>query len=110
MFEEEINELKINYEQALKKRDEGDYKGAVEALYKALDIDNKNVDVLVMLAEIFSLLNDYERSVKYYSLALDTTSTSGAHSITRSSSGRSSSRSSFIGRSNSAGSNPRYLS
>lgn len=70
MFEKEIDELKLNYEEALRRRENGEYKEAIESLYKALDIEPQNTDVLLQLAEVFSLMNDYERSLKYYSCAL----------------------------------------
>lgn len=69
MFEEEVNELKIHLDEAQKRRDSGEYKEAIEALYKALDIDKKNLDAHVQLAEIFLLMNDFERSLKYYKFA-----------------------------------------
>ena len=69
MFEEEVNELKIHLDEAHKRRDSGEYKEAIEALYKALDVDKRNLDAHIQLAEIFLLLNDFERALKYYKCA-----------------------------------------
>lgn len=66
MLEKEIDELKLNFEIAMEHREKAEYKLAVEALYKALDVVPDNIEVLVQLAEIYALMNDYERSIRYY--------------------------------------------
>ena len=71
MFEKEVDELKINLDKALYYREKEEYKLAIEALYKALDVQSDNVDVLVQLAEIYAILKDFERSIKYYKAILE---------------------------------------
>ncbi len=66
MFEKEVDELKINFDRALDHREKAEYKLAIEALYKALDVAPDNVDVLTQLAEIYAIMNDFERSIRYY--------------------------------------------
>ena len=71
MFEKEVDELKLNFDKALEYREKEEYKLAIESLYKALDVQDDNVEVLLQLAEIYALLKDYERSIKYYKTILD---------------------------------------
>lgn len=71
MFEKEVDELKLNFDKAIEYREKEEYKLAIEALYKALDVEADNVDVLLQLAEIYALLKDYERSIKYYKTILE---------------------------------------
>lgn len=66
MLEKEVDELKLNFDKALEYREKTEYKLAVEALYKALDVESDNIDVLTQLAEIYALMNDLERSIRYY--------------------------------------------
>lgn len=71
MFEKEVDELKLNLDKAIEYREKEEYKLAIESLYKALDVQGDNVDVLIQLAEIYSILKDYERSIKYYKSVLE---------------------------------------
>lgn len=66
MLEKEVDELKLNFDKALEHREQGEYKLAVEALYKALDVEADNLEVLTQLAEIYALMNDMERTIRYY--------------------------------------------
>ena len=66
MLEKEVDELKLNFDKALEYREKAEYKLAVEALYKALDVESDNIEVLTQLAEIYALMNDLERSIRYY--------------------------------------------
>ncbi len=66
MFEKEVDELELNFEKACEHREKAEYKLAVEALYKALDVEPENLKVLFQLAEIYALMNDLERSIRYY--------------------------------------------
>lgn len=66
MLGKEVDELKINYDKACEHRENGEYKLAIESLYKALDVEPDNIDVLTQLAEIYALMNDLERSIRYY--------------------------------------------
>lgn len=66
MIEKEVDELKLNLDKALEHREKAEYKLAIEALYKALDVESDNIEVLTQLAEIYSIMNDIERSIRYY--------------------------------------------
>lgn len=66
MVGKEVDELKLNFDRACEHRENGEYKLAVEALYKALDVEPDNIDVLTQLAELYALMNDIERSIRYY--------------------------------------------
>ena len=66
MIEKEVDELKLNLDKALEHREKAEYKLAIEALYKALDVESDNIVVLTQLAEIYALMNDIERSIRYY--------------------------------------------
>ena len=43
----------------------GFYKQAIEMLYKALEIENDNNELLFQLGELYFLLNNYPRAVQY---------------------------------------------
>ncbi|MCM1010265.1 MAG: tetratricopeptide repeat protein [Fusobacterium sp.] len=66
MVGKEVDELKLNYDKACEHRENGEYKLAVESFYKALDVEPENIDVMTQLAELYSLMNDIERSIRYY--------------------------------------------
>ena len=44
---------------------QGFYKPAIEMLYKALTIENNNVEILSQLAELYYLLENYQRAINY---------------------------------------------
>lgn len=52
-------------------KNQGFYKPAIEMLYKALSIDNENLEILVQLAHLYKLLGNFQRSVYYIEKVLD---------------------------------------
>lgn len=61
----------INYiKQAFELKEQKYYKPAIEMLYKALEIENDNVEILYQIGELYFLLNNYERSMQYLEKAL----------------------------------------
>lgn len=52
-------------------KNQGFYKPAIEMLYKALSIDNENLEILVQLAHLYRLLNNFQRAVYYIEKVLD---------------------------------------
>ena len=50
---------------AFKLRDQKMYKQSVEMLYKALNMDNDNTEVLYQLGEVYSLMHNSERALGY---------------------------------------------
>ena len=51
----------------------GFYKQAIEMLYKALEIENDNNELLFQLGELYFLLNNYPRAVQYIEKILNNT-------------------------------------
>ena len=41
------------------------YKPAIEMLYKALEIENDNIEILFQIGELYFLLNNYSRAIQY---------------------------------------------
>lgn len=54
-------------------KNQGFYKPAIEMLYKALSIDNENLEILVQLAHLYRLLDNFQRSIYYIEKVLDIT-------------------------------------
>lgn len=52
-------------------KNQGFYKPAIEMLYKALSIDNENLEILVQLAHLYKLLDNFQRSIYYIEKVLD---------------------------------------
>lgn len=52
-------------------QEQGFYKPAIEMLYKALAIDCDNLEILLQLAFLYKLLNNYERSTYYIEKVLE---------------------------------------
>lgn len=52
-------------------KNQGFYKPAIEMLYKALSIDSENLEILVQLAHLYKLLNNFQRSIYYIEKVLD---------------------------------------
>lgn len=52
-------------------KNQGYYKQAIEMLYKALTIENDNIEILAQLAQLYQLLGNYERAVGYIEKVLD---------------------------------------
>lgn len=46
-------------------KNQGFYKPAIEMLYKALAIDNNNIEILAQLAHIYKLLGNFSRAIHY---------------------------------------------
>lgn len=41
------------------------YKPAIEMLYKALEIENNNIEILYQIGELYYLMNDFKRAISY---------------------------------------------
>lgn len=52
-------------------KNQGFYKPAIEMLFKALALDNENLEILVQLAYLYRLLNNYERAIYYVEKVLE---------------------------------------
>ncbi len=50
---------------------QGFYKPAIEMLYKALTIENNNVEILSQLAELYYLLENHKRAINYIEKTLE---------------------------------------
>lgn len=65
------NTQSIEYiKQAFELKESKNYKPAIEMLYKALEIENDNVEILCQIAELYVLLNNYQRALQYLEKAL----------------------------------------
>lgn len=61
----------IDYiKQAFELKESKNYKVAIELLYKALELENDNVEILFQLGELYFLLNNYSRATQYISKVL----------------------------------------
>ena len=47
------------------------YKQAIEMLYKALEIESDNIEILFQLGELYFLLNNFQRSMQYLEKVLE---------------------------------------
>lgn len=56
--------------QAFELKESQNYKVAIELLYKALELENDNVEILFQLGELYFLLNNYSRARQYISKVL----------------------------------------
>ena len=61
---EEIQSVDL-IKQAFELREKQYYKPAIEMLYKALEIENDNIEILFQIGELYFLLNNYTRSMQY---------------------------------------------
>lgn len=52
-------------------KSQGFYKPAIEMLYKALSLDNENLEILVQLAHLYNLLGNFQRAVYYIEKVLE---------------------------------------
>lgn len=60
------NNEAINFiKQAFDLKEQKYYKPAIEMLYKALEIENDNVEILYQIGELYFLLNNMQRAVQY---------------------------------------------
>jgi len=62
-----VNFIKKSFEL----KNQGFYKPAIEMLYKALSIDNENLEILVQLAHLYKLLGNAQRSIYYIEKVLE---------------------------------------
>ena len=46
-------------------KENGHFKQAIESFYKALEIDNKSTELLLEIAECYSLIGEKERTLNY---------------------------------------------
>lgn len=51
--------------QAFELKDKKFYKPAIEMLYKALEIENDNIEILFQIGELYFLINNYARAIDY---------------------------------------------
>lgn len=51
--------------QAFELKSQNSYKQAIEVLYKALEIENDNIEILFQLGELYFLLNNFSRAIHY---------------------------------------------
>lgn len=56
--------------QAFELKESKNYKHAIEMLYKALEFDNDNVEILSQIGEVYFLMNNYTRALQYFDKAL----------------------------------------
>lgn len=59
------NEVLEYIKQSFDLKSKGLYKQAIEMLYKALEIENDNIELLFQLGELYFLLNNYPRAIQY---------------------------------------------
>lgn len=65
----------VNYiKQAFELREQKYYKPAIEMLYKALEIENDNTEILYQIGDLYFVMNNYERALQYLEKALSTNS------------------------------------
>lgn len=56
----------IDYiKQAFELKEEKNYKYAIEMLYKALELENDNAEILSQIGELYFLMNNYGRAIQY---------------------------------------------
>ena len=66
----------IDYiKQAFELKESKNYKYAIEMLYKALELENDNLEILSQIGELYFLLNNYSRAVQYLEKVLQINST-----------------------------------
>ncbi|MBQ2611095.1 tetratricopeptide repeat protein, partial [bacterium] len=51
-------------------KNNGSYKQAIEMFYKALELENNNVEILFQLGELYFLLDNMERAEHYFKQVL----------------------------------------
>lgn len=67
MSEEILDYIKSSFEL----KNQGYYKPAIEMLYKALAIENDNIEILAQLAQLYNLLDNKQRALHYVGKVLD---------------------------------------
>ena len=66
----EENQVLNFIKQAFELKEQKYYKPAIEMLYKALETENNNVEILYQIGELYYLLNNYDRALQYLEKAL----------------------------------------
>ena len=67
-----INTEIVDYiKKSFELKSQGFYKPAIEMLYKALCIDGDNIEILAQLAQLYELLENYERALYYIEKVLE---------------------------------------
>ena len=56
--------------QAFELKESKNYKPAIEMLYKALELENDNIEILFQIGELYFLLNNYSRALQYLEKSL----------------------------------------
>ena len=51
--------------QAFELKNQKYYKPAIEMLYKALELENDNIEILYQIGELYFLMNNYTRALQY---------------------------------------------
>ena len=51
--------------QAFELKEQKYYKPAIEMLYKALEVENDNIEILYQIGELYFLINNYTRALQY---------------------------------------------
>lgn len=65
------NEEIVSYiKRAFELKSQECYKQAVEMLYKALEIESDNIEILFQIGELYFLLHNYDRAVQYFEKVL----------------------------------------
>jgi tetratricopeptide (TPR) repeat protein len=66
----ENNETINNIKQAFELKEQKYYKPAIEMLYKALETENDNIEILYQIGDLYFLMSNYERAQQYIDKAL----------------------------------------
>ena len=56
--------------QAFELKESKNYKPAIEMLYKALELENDNVEIFSQIGEVYYLMNNYSRAIQYFEKGL----------------------------------------
>lgn len=68
---QENDEIVAYIRRAFELKSQGCYKQAVEMLYKALEFDSDNTEILFQLGELYFLLHNYDRASRYFEKVLE---------------------------------------
>lgn len=65
-MQEYDNEEIISYiKRAFELKSQNCYKQAIEMLYKAIELENDNIEILFQISELYFLLHNYDRAIQY---------------------------------------------
>ena len=71
-MQENQNEEVISYiKRAFELKSQECYKQAIEMLYKALETEPDNIEILFQVGELYFLLHNYDRAIQYLEKVLD---------------------------------------